>query len=103
MSKDKEKELINQVLCEKKQIKLQEIKQMELYEENYALLENNSKYVGSVLNGMPNGIGKEYGEGFLYIGHFLDGKWHGKGTITKFVSNRIEVDGEFIDGHFCGI
>ena len=66
MSKDKEKELINQVLCEKKQIKLQEIKQMELYEENYALLENNSKYVGSVLNGMPNGIGKEYGEGFLY-------------------------------------
>jgi hypothetical protein len=103
MSKDKEKELINQVLCEKKQIKLQEIKQMELYEENYALLENNSKYVGSVLNGMPNGIGKEYGEGFLYIGHFLDGKWHGKGTITKFITNRIEIEGEFIDGHFCGI
>lgn len=103
MSKDKEKELINQVLCEKKQIKLQEIKQMELYEENYALLENNSKYVGSVLNGMPNGLGKEYGEGFLYIGHFLDGKWHGKGTITKFITNRIEIEGEFIDGHFCGI
>ena len=103
MSKDKEKELINQVLCEKKQIKLQEIKQMELYEKNYALLENNSKYVGSVLNGMPNGIGKEYGEGFLYIGHFLDGKWHGKGTITKFITNRIEIEGEFIDGHFCGI
>ena len=103
MSKDKEKELINQVLCEKKQIKLQEIKQMEHYEENYALLENNSKYVGSVLNGMPNGLGKEYGEGFLYIGHFLDGKWHGKGTITKFITNRIEIEGEFIDGHFCGI
>jgi hypothetical protein len=103
MSKDKEKELINQVLCEKKQIKLQEIKQMELYEENYALLENNSKYVGSVLNGMPNGLGKEYGEGFLYIGNFLDGKWHGKGTITKFITNRIEIEGEFIDGHFCGI
>ena len=79
------------------------IKQMELYEENYALLENNSKYVGSVLNGMPNGLGKEYGEGFLYIGHFLDGKWHGKGTITKFITNRIEIEGEFIDGHFCGI
>ena len=103
MSKDKEKELINQVLFEKKQIKLQEIKQMELYEENYALLENNSKYVGSVLNGMPNGLGKEYGEGFLYIGHFLDFKWHGKGTITKFITNRIEIEGEFIDGHFCGI
>ena len=103
MSKDKEKELINQVLCEKKQIKLQEIKQMELYEENYALLENNSKYVGSVLNGMPNGLGKEYGEGFLYIGHFLDGKWHGKGKIIKFITNRIEIEGEFIDGHFCGI
>ena len=78
---------MNQFLCEKKEIKLQEIKQMEPYEESYGLLENDSKYVGPVINGMPNGFGKEYG----------------KGTITKFVSNRIEVDGEFIDGHFCGI
>ena len=96
---------MNQILCEKNQIKLQDIKQMELYEENYALLENGSKYVGPVINGMPNGIGKEYGveTGYLYTGHFLDGKWHGKGTITQFISNRIEIEGEFIDGHLCGI
>lgn len=94
---------MNQFLCEKKEIKLQEIKQMEPYEESYGLLENDSKYVGPVINGMPNGFGKEYGEGFLYSGFFVDGKWHGKGTITKFITNRIEIEGEFIDGHFCGI
>ena len=47
----KKEEEMNQILCEKNQIKLQDIKQMELYEENYALLENGSKYVGPVING----------------------------------------------------
>ena len=53
--------------------------------------------------GGKNGVGKEYGEQFVYEGSFLDGKWHGKGKILTFVSERVEVNGEFINGYFCGI
>ena len=52
---------------------------------------------------MPNGVGKEYGDQFVYEGTFLDGKWHGKGKILKFISERVEFKGEFINGYFCGI
>ena len=31
---------------------------------------------------------------------FIDGKQQGKGYKKKFESNRIEVENEFIEGHF---
>jgi len=51
---------------------------------------------------MPFGFGKEFrSDGTLYQGNFLDGKWHGEGTITN--ENLETYKGEFIDGCISGI
>lgn len=72
------------------------------YEETWSELDNGSNYSGPVKNGMPNGFGKEYRpDGSLYTGYFLDGKWHGAGTITTDTLDTYQ--GEFIDGCICGI
>jgi hypothetical protein len=71
--------------------------------EQFTDLENGNKYSGPTLNGMPNGIGKEYCVEYLYEGNFLEGKWHGKGVLKKIVGNCIKIPGEFIDGYFVGI
>lgn len=96
-------DLINQVMCNKKQIKLitQSKDTEEEYEEQWGEMENGSHYTGTVKNRMPNGLGKEYRSNYLYTGYFLEGKWHGKGLITTNVFE--DKNGEFIDGYFCGI
>lgn len=72
------------------------------YEETLVDLDNGSKYSGVVINGMPNGVGKEYRkDGTLFSGMFRNGKWHGEGTIT---TKSLDIfKGEFINGHFCGV
>ena len=43
---------------------------------------NNTKYDGNILNGYPNGIGKEiYKTGYYYKGEFVKGKKHGVGSL----------------------
>ena len=99
------KEIINQSMCEKPELRLktQTKKTKEKYEEEWAEMENGSYYYGTVKNGMPNGFGKEYRNNSIrYTGFFLDGKWHGKGML-EISTNNEGINGEFIDGYFCGI
>lgn len=72
------------------------------YEEILVNLDNGSQYSGKVVNGYPNGQGVEYRkDGAHYTGTFLNGKWQGEGKITT--ENLNVLQGEFIDGRFCGI
>ena len=100
---DKDKEIFNQKMCNKPYIRATKSEKEEKSGILIYDLENGSHYCGEIKDGMPNGKGKEYGEQFVYEGSFLDGKWHGKGKILTFVSERLEVNGEFIYGYFCGI
>lgn len=97
--------MINQALCHIPKLKIinPTKKTIEEYEEPWAELENGSHYSGTVKDGMPHGFGKEYRtiEEYVYTGHFFEGKWHGKGLITT--NYLVELNGEFIDGYFCGI
>ena len=82
-------------------IKTHDNKNQISYEE-FIILENNSKYSGPIKNGMPFGQGKEYrSDGYLYQGNFVDGKWHGEGTLTNM--NLKSFKGEFINGCISGI
>ena len=100
---DKDKEIFNQSMCSKPYIRITKNEKDEKSGVTIYFLENGSHYCGEIKDGMPNGIGKEYGDQFVYEGNFLDGKWHGKGKILKFISERVEFKGEFINGYFCGI
>ena len=103
MEKEKEKEIFNQTMCTKPYIRITKTERDDKSGVTIYFLENGSHYCGEIKDGMPNGVGKEYGEQFVYEGTFLDGKWHGKGKILKFISERVEFSGEFINGYFCGI
>ena len=97
--------IVNQDQCSKDIIKIinpTKSISMKEYEETLVDLDNGSKYSGVVINGMPNGIGKEYRkDGSLYNGSFRNGKWQGEGTVT---TKSLDIfKGEFINGHFCGV
>lgn len=100
---DKDKELFNQGMCEKPFIKVTKSEKDQKSGVTIYFLQNGSLYCGDIKDDMPNGVGKEYGTQYIYEGSFVDGKWHGKGKILKFVSDRIELEGEFLNGRFCGI
>ena len=73
-----------------------------VYKEEYALLENGSKYTGDVKDGCPHGKGREFIEdSSVYFGTFKKGKWHGVGILTSETLTTYEY--EFIDGRCCGI
>ena len=103
MEKEKEKEIFNQTMCTKPYIRITKTEKDAKSGVVIYFLENGSHYCGEIKDGMPNGLGKEYGDQYVYEGNFLDGKWHGKGKILKFISERVEYNGEFINGYFCGI
>ena len=57
------------------------------FEECYDGVE--SKYVGDIENGLPNGQGILTSlDGYKYVGEFYDGKQHGQGTITFSDGNK---------------
>ena len=97
--------LVNQDQCVRDCIKIvnpTRTQSTRAYEETLVDLDNGSKFSGVVVNGMPNGMGKEYRrDGTLFSGTFLNGKWHGEGTITTKSLDMFK--GEFINGHFCGV
>ena len=51
------------------------------------------KYEGSFVKGFKNGPGQESGNDYLYTGNFLNGKYHGYGTL-------IYKDGRKYEGYF---
>lgn len=98
--------LVNQKDWTKKVIRSIDSKEdpsgQEVINEEFATLENGSTYSGPIKGGMPFGIGKEFRQdGNLYQGNFLEGKWHGEGTITN--ANLETYKAEFIDGCISGI
>ncbi len=73
-----------------------------IIKEEWAPLSNKSFYSGDIKNNAPNGYGKEYRvDGLIYDGMFMNGKWHGVGTITN--ENLDTTVGEYINGRICGI
>ena len=100
---DKDKEIFNQSMCSKPCIRITKTERDEKSEVTIYFLENGSHYCEEIKDGIPKGLGKEYGDQFVYEGNFPDGKWHGKGKILKFISERVEFKGEFINGYFCRI
>ena len=46
-------------------------------------LDSDSVYVGSVINGLPNGQGTfTHPDGSEYVGEWKDGAYDGQGTLT---------------------
>lgn len=93
----------NQTHCEKQMIRIKNPTSNDIsYKEEYALLENGSKYTGDVFKGCPHGKGREFLEdSSVYFGTFKNGKWHGVGILTSETLTTYEY--EFIDGRCCGI
>jgi len=67
---------------------------------------NKNEYIGNFKNGAPNGIGifilnydqfKEFGNGEIYIGNFIEGEMSGKGYF--FYSNGDIYNGQFEDDY----
>lgn len=95
--------LKNQAHCDKETIHVKHPTRSDsVYTEEYALLENGSKYTGDVKNGCPHGKGREFlNDSSVYFGTFKNGKWHGLGVLTSETLTTYEY--EFIDGKCCGI
>jgi hypothetical protein len=73
-----------------------------IIKEEWVELTNTSFYSGDVKNNCPNGFGKEYrSDGLIYDGTFMNGKWHGVGTVTN--ENLDSTTAEYINGRVCGI
>lgn len=61
---------------------------------------NGNRYEGQYFNNLPEGYGKLiYNTGITYVGHFHEGQYHGKGTLTTYEG---EYVGEFKYGSFDG-
>lgn len=53
--------------------------------------ENNNKYVGEIVNNIPNGQGTlNFPNGDKYIGEYKDGYWNGQGTYTLINGDKYE-------------
>ena len=64
-------------------------------------LDSDSVYVGSVINGLPNGQGTgDHPNGEKYVGMWKDGKRDGQGTFTH--PDGSEYVGEWKDGAYDG-
>ena len=62
---------------------------------------SNGKYVGDVVNGVPNGYGTfTLAKGDKYVGEWKNGKYYGQGTLT--FPNGDKYVGEFKDDEFQG-
>ncbi|GHT97169.1 hypothetical protein FACS1894126_0680 [Alphaproteobacteria bacterium] len=65
-------------------------------------LPDGSIYNGEVdATGTPNGIGTSNGGNgdVVYEGEFVDGKWHGQGSV-RYNGNKYTCEGEFVEGVF---
>ena len=71
----------------------------------YSEIYSNNNYIiyeGDFKEGKPNGIGKcVYDNGNYYIGEFLNGIRHGKGTIY-YKNNNIKYEGDFVEDRVEG-
>ena len=64
-------------------------------------LDSDSVYVGSVINGLPNGQGTgDHPNGEKHVGMWKDGKKDGQGTFTH--PDGSEYVGEWKDGAYDG-
>ena len=66
------------------------------------LLKNGSHYEGQVVNGMPEGSGREVRpDGTVIEGTFQNGKLHGPGRVVD--AHGMAQEGEWEDGELQGI